>query len=76
MPIIQMNLMQGRSEAMKRDAIVAVTDALVRTLGVRHDQVRIMINELLPENYGMGGATAKQLQQARAAQAQTTESLS
>lgn len=73
MPIIQMNLMQGRSEEMKRDAIVAVTDALVRTLGVRRDQVRIMINELLPENYGMGGETAKQLLQAATAQALTTE---
>ena len=73
MPIIQMNLMQGRSEAMKRDAIVAVTDAVVRTLGVRREQVRIMINELLPENYGMGGETAKQLLHAATAQALTTE---
>lgn len=64
MPIIQMNLMQGRSEEMKCNAIAAVTDALVRTLGVNRDQVRILINEIAPENFGVAGETAKQRQQA------------
>lgn len=59
MPIVQMNLLEGRSEEMKNNAVVAVTEALVRTLGVRVDQVRIMINELPAQNYAIGGETVK-----------------
>ena len=59
MPIVQMTLLEGRSEEMKNEAIQAVTDALVRTLGVRVEQVRIVIQEIHPQNFAIGGQTVK-----------------
>ena len=59
MPIVQLTLLEGRSEEMKNEAIQAVTDALVRTLGVRVEQVRIVIQEIPPQNFAIGGQTVK-----------------
>ncbi|MGH8516314.1 MAG: 2-hydroxymuconate tautomerase [Panacagrimonas sp.] len=58
MPIIQVNLLEGRSVAQKRAMIAAVTDAIVESLGVRADSVRIMINEMHPEHFALAGVSA------------------
>lgn len=58
MPIIQVNLMEGRTVAQKRAMIAAVTDAVVDSLGVRADSVRIIINELHPEHFALAGVSA------------------
>jgi 4-oxalocrotonate tautomerase len=58
MPIIQMNIVEGRSVAQKRAAVAAITEAVVRSLGVRPEQVRIMINEMPLEHFAVGGETA------------------
>lgn len=57
MPIIQLNVAEGRSVEQRAAAMAAITDAVVRTLDVRPDQVRIQINEVKPENYSIGGQT-------------------
>jgi 4-oxalocrotonate tautomerase len=69
MPIIQMNLVEGRSVAQKRAAVAAITEAVVRSLGVRPEQVRIMINEMPSEHFAVGGETAAM----RAAAAMATD---
>lgn len=71
MPIIQMNLIEGRSVAQKRAAVAAITEAVVRSLGVRPEQVRIMINEMPSEHFAVGGETAAM----RAAKAQSKDVL-
>lgn len=58
MPIIQMNLVEGRSVAQKRAAVAAITEAVVRSLGVQPEQVRIMINEMPSEHFAIAGETA------------------
>ena len=58
MPIIQMNLLVGRTVEQKRSVVAAVTEAVVRTLGVKPEQVRILINELAGEHFAVGGETA------------------
>jgi 4-oxalocrotonate tautomerase len=58
MPIIQVNLLEGRTVAQKRAMIAAVTDAMVESLGVRADSVRIMINEMHPEHFALAGVSA------------------
>jgi 4-oxalocrotonate tautomerase len=58
MPIIQMNLVEGRSVAQKRAAVAAITEAVVSSLGVRPEQVRIMIHEMASEHFAVGGETA------------------
>lgn len=57
MPILEMHLLEGRSVEMKRKAIAAVTEALVETLKVRSDQVRILITEHSEEHFAVGGVS-------------------
>lgn len=58
MPIIQVNLLEGRTVAQKRAMIAAVTDAVVDSLGVKRETVRIMINEMQAEHFALGGVSA------------------
>lgn len=60
MPIIQVNMLEGRSVEQKRAMIAAVTDAVVGSLGVRAESVRIMINEMHPEHFALAGVSAGQ----------------
>jgi len=57
MPIIQVNVAEGRTVEQRAAAMAEITDAVVRTLDVRPEQVRIIINEVNPENYSIGGQT-------------------
>ncbi len=55
MPIIQLNISEGRTDEQKAAAMAAITEAVVRTLDVRPEQVRILINEVSPKNYSIAG---------------------
>jgi 4-oxalocrotonate tautomerase len=57
MPIIRIELLQGRTPAIKANLIARVTDAVVTTLGVEPEQVRILLYELPPEHWAVGGQT-------------------
>ncbi|HZU65206.1 MAG TPA: 2-hydroxymuconate tautomerase [Novosphingobium sp.] len=59
MPIVQVNLIQGRSEEQKSAMIREVAHAISQTLDAPIDTVRVMINELPSSNWGMGPVTAK-----------------
>lgn len=61
MAIIQAHMLAGRSEAQKAAFIDRVTQVAVETLGARPDAVRVIITEMPPENFGIGGASAKTL---------------
>ncbi len=50
MPIIQINMMQGRTKEQKQALINRVIDACVDILRVRRDQVHITLHEVPPEN--------------------------
>jgi 4-oxalocrotonate tautomerase len=64
MPIIEMHLLAGRSTEKKRNAVAAITVALVDTLGVGPEQVRVMITEHSEENFAVGGITIGQRKEA------------
>ena len=55
MPIVQISMIQGRTPKMKEELIKKVTDAIVDSLQVPADRVRIIINEVPKENIGEGG---------------------
>ncbi|WP_274962363.1 MULTISPECIES: 2-hydroxymuconate tautomerase [Thioclava] len=55
MPVIQINLMEGRTEAQKEALMREVTRAAVDTLGVKPQAVRIMLNELRSGHYAVAG---------------------
>ncbi len=57
MPIVRIELLQGRTPAVKNELIARVTDAVVTTLGVDQEQVRVLLYELPPEHWAVGGQT-------------------
>lgn len=57
MPFIQVDIAEGRTVEQKLAAFAAITDAVVRTLDVRPEQVRILINEVKDENFAIAGET-------------------
>lgn len=57
MPIITANILSGRTTDQKRALIRGLTEAAVSALGVQHAQVRVIISEVAPENWGAGGVS-------------------
>lgn len=57
MPIITASILSGRTDSQKRALIRSLTDAAIRSLDVQPGQVRIIINEVAPEHWGVGGVS-------------------
>ncbi|MBN8531061.1 MAG: 2-hydroxymuconate tautomerase family protein [Alphaproteobacteria bacterium] len=55
MPIVQIHLLSGRSEKKKRKLVAAVTEAIVSTVDVPPEKVRIILSDMKPENYAVAG---------------------
>ena len=70
MPIVQVNLMQGRTDAQKKAAAVAITDAVVETLGVKRESVRVLFHEVGTNDFYAGGITIAERNAMLAAQAE------
>ncbi len=61
MPIAQINMMEGRTDEQKEALIEEVTAAIVRALDAPQQSVRVMINEMPKQHFGIGGESAKKL---------------
>ncbi len=57
MPIIEMHMLVGRSVEKKRKAVAAMTAALVETLEIKPETVRILITEHTEEHFAVAGVT-------------------
>lgn len=57
MPIIQFNLIEGRTNDQKKRLAEKVTDTVVEVLGVKRENVRILIHEMGPYDFSVGGVT-------------------
>lgn len=55
MPIINMTLIEGRSDERKRAMYRAVTEAVHETLGAPKESVRIIVNEVPPADFAVAG---------------------
>jgi len=55
MPIVQVEILPGRSVEQKRAMVKEVTEALVRTISCRPEAVKIIIREMSKENAAEGG---------------------
>ena len=55
MPIIRIELLEGRAPELKQELIRRVTEAVTATLAVQPAQVRVLLYELPPEHWGVGG---------------------
>lgn len=61
MPFAQIYLIEGRSEDQKRAVIEKVTAALVEAVGAPKENVRVWIQDVPKENWGIAGVSAKDL---------------
>lgn len=57
MPMIQINLAAGRNDEEKRALLAAVSEAVVRSIGVQQSSVRVWINEIAPTDLMVAGET-------------------
>ena len=55
MPIIQVEMLKGRTLEQKRALVEKVTQAIVETANCPKEAVKIMIREMEYENYSQGG---------------------
>ncbi len=55
MPIVHIDLLAGRPPEMKAALLRRVTDAVSEALGVRPEQVRVLISEYPAEHWAVGG---------------------
>ena len=58
MPIIQVNMLEGRTVEQKRQLATGLAAAAIEALGVAPEQVRVLIHEMGPEDFSVGGQTA------------------
>ena len=61
MPFAQIYMLEGRTEAQKRAVIEKVSAALVEATGTPIANVRIWIQDVPKENWGIAGVSAKDL---------------
>ncbi|MDF2180597.1 4-oxalocrotonate tautomerase [Neptuniibacter sp. CAU 1671] len=61
MPIAQINIIEGRSDEQKERLIAEMTDAIVRALDAPRESVRVLINEMPKQHFGIAGQSAKKL---------------
>jgi 4-oxalocrotonate tautomerase len=56
MPIVQVQLVEGRAPEAKRALIAELTYAVVRTIGAPKPSIRVILTEVPAEHWGIGGA--------------------
>lgn len=61
MPVIQVNLIEGRPDEQIEAMIREVTDAVSVTLDAPQESIRIIVNLVSSAHWGIGGATAKSI---------------
>ncbi|MBO0476307.1 4-oxalocrotonate tautomerase [Vagococcus sp. DIV0080] len=60
MPIVHIELLEGRTQEQKNALVREVTDAIVRTTGAKEEAVHIVIQDMEKGNYAVGGKTKLQ----------------
>jgi 4-oxalocrotonate tautomerase len=61
MPIANVQILAGRAAEAKQALIRSVTAAIVESLQVKPESVRVILQEVPPELWGIGGVSAKEL---------------
>ena len=61
MPIVQVNMMAGRTNQQKEAMIRKVTDAVMDAVGAPEQNVTVLINEIPKTEFGIGGVSAQML---------------
>ncbi len=59
MPLIQINIIEGRTAEQKERLIKEVSETVSDVLDAPMETVRVMINEMPPEYWGIAGESVK-----------------
>lgn len=59
MPLIQINIIEGRSPEKKERLIREVTDLVAEVLESPTENVRVLIQEMPPEHWGIAGESVR-----------------
>ena len=57
MPIVTINILEGRDAARKQALLREVTDAVARALDVPAATVRVLLHEVPPAHWAVGGVS-------------------
>jgi len=55
MPIVQVHLLEGRTAEQKKKLVREMTASICSSLEVKPEQVRIILSEMKPSDYSVGG---------------------
>ncbi|MDM5196703.1 2-hydroxymuconate tautomerase [Fictibacillus enclensis] len=55
MPFIRIDLLEGRSEELKRKLITEVTDAAEKVLSAPRENIRVVLTEVPKQYWAVGG---------------------
>ncbi|MCK6163014.1 4-oxalocrotonate tautomerase [Bacillus pumilus] len=55
MPIVTVQMLEGRTDEQKRALVEKVTDAVVETTGAVAEKVSVIIEEMKKEHYAVAG---------------------
>lgn len=58
MPIVQIDLLEGRTLDQKRLLVEKVTQAIIESTGASPESISIIIRDMLKENYAKAGKLA------------------
>ncbi|MGO2082347.1 2-hydroxymuconate tautomerase [Vagococcus sp.] len=59
MPIVHIELLEGRTQEQKDHLVKDVTEAIVKNTGAQRENVHIVIHDMEKGNYAVGGVTKK-----------------
>jgi 4-oxalocrotonate tautomerase len=62
MPLARISILEGQPDDAKRTMIARVTDAIADSLRLEPGHVRVLIDELPPEHWGVGGLSMRDRQ--------------
>lgn len=56
-PVVTISILEGRDAARKQALLREVTEAVVRTLDVPRGSVRVLLQEIAPAHWAVGGVS-------------------
>jgi len=62
MPIVRIDLWEGRDDATKESLIKNVAEAVAKILGIAIEHVTVILQEFPKKHWGMGGVPASKKQ--------------
>ena len=55
MPVLTVQMLEGRDKAKKKELIRNVTTAVAETLEIPDESIRVILQEVSSDNYGVAG---------------------